>query len=93
MSRAGLGQRKDSKCVPSFLPPNLAAAINAQNNPHTGAAAAAAAVSSRLSGVSQLSGSFVLLRKPGHLTALHAGCCALDWHAHDLRDARRTDGG
>ena len=79
---AGLGQKKASKYVPSFLPPNLAAAINAQTNPHTGAAAAAAAVSSRLGGVSKLSGSPVLYRQPGHLTALPA------WPAHDLRTHR-----
>lgn len=65
---AGSGQKKIGKYVPSFLPPNLAAAINAQTNPHTGAAAAAAAISSRLGGVSRLSGRPVLLQQPANIS-------------------------
>lgn len=65
---AGSGHKKIGKYVPSFLPPNLAAAINAQTNPHTGAAAAAAAISSRLGGVSRLSGRPVLLQQPANIS-------------------------
>ena len=69
---AGLGQKKPAKYVPSFLPPALAAAMNAQSNPHTGAAAAAAAISSRLSGVSVLGSMPVLSSSLDTLTVQSA---------------------
>ena len=47
--------------------------MNAQSNPHTGAAAAAAAISSRLGGVSKLGRALVILQQPEHCGALVCG--------------------
>jgi hypothetical protein len=67
------GQKKPGKYVPSFLPPALAASMSAQSNLHSGAAAAAAAISSRLGGVSKLGRALVILQQPEHCGALIFG--------------------